>query len=366
MSRWILAGLLLMCVGCPDDTLIFSLPRIELRESGQASHVTLHIRSASGDDWSDVGYPDLRKDCPCDGRTVDVRVTATEPLRVVVLARTALDRVIGRADAELTTAAGLRVLQLLPVGCQDDDGDGFCVTPNGPGLPADCDDSDFDLSPLTTCVAKPTPDVPPPVEDVAEPDIEEVSEPVDPGAEPDTGPLNPGELGDPCGGGTDCLSGHCFPTRDGQRCTRECESGDDCSEGLACTEVQLPGADRICLATFLNLCRPCGGDLECPGFGQKGVCLSMGDAGSFCGGRCEDNECPAGFDCTPQTVLGSEQLHCTPSSGECTCSAYAMSQQNSTECHVTTDAGTCPGTRSCTAEGLSACSAPEPVDGDCP
>lgn len=191
MSRWIVCGLLLFCGGCPDDTLIFSLPRIELRESGQASYVTLHIRSASGETWSDVGYPDLRRDCPCDGRSIDVRVTSTQPLRVVVLARTALDHVIGRADAELTTEVGVTVLHLLPVGCQDDDGDGFCVTPNGPGLPADCDDKDFDLSPLTTCVAKPTGDGPLPVEDtVGDADIvhEDASDPADAGS------VDPGEL----------------------------------------------------------------------------------------------------------------------------------------------------------------------------
>ena len=91
----------------------------------------------------------------------------------------------------------------------------------------------------------------------------------------------------------------------------------------------------------------------------------MGELGSFCGGHCEDSDCPEGFACTLQTVAGSEQLYCTPSSGECMCLAYVKSQQSSTECHVTMDAVPCPGTRSHTGDGLSTSDAPEPVDGVC-
>ncbi|MEC9073181.1 MAG: putative metal-binding motif-containing protein, partial [Myxococcota bacterium] len=91
--------------------------------------------------------------------------------------------------------------------------------------------------------------------------------------------------------------------------------------------------------------------------------------GSFCATPCSlEGACPDGGICQP--VDGAEV--CVPEEGECTCSSRAILDGASTTCALENDFGSCGGTRTCEAEGLTACDAVEPsiescndLDDDC-
>jgi hypothetical protein len=64
-------------------------------------------------------------------------------------------------------------------------------------------------------------------------------------------------------------------------------------------------------------------------------------------------------------VGGGSAQQCVPSSGECGCNVYAIEDGATTLCYNETGEGHCDGSRFCTPEGLSACSALVPAEEIC-
>ncbi len=193
----------------------------------------------------------------------------------------------------------------------------------------------------------------------------------------------PGGDGCPCAADTDCERGLCAPFADGKRCTTPCGAG--CPAGMACAQLDKAGdAIHHCVPAHVDLCNPCTATADCASYGRDGeACVSYGGAGNFCGSACQgDADCPADYACEAATsVDGSVALQCvrkpdkggaTGVYGECPCSAAAIAAKLGTACYVAKDSARCPGTRGCTAGGLSACTAKAPaaetcdgVDNDC-
>ena len=183
-----------------------------------------------------------------------------------------------------------------------------------------------------------------------------------------------GEFGWPCTENSECLSGFCLPVTDGKACSKSCV--DACPAGFRCELVDLGGQDQtfVCISLSQNLCRPCKTKGDCAGLlsGSNARCIDYGGSlGSFCGSDCTgDLGCPDGYSCEllvdPSSGENFEQ--CLPLSGVCTCSETSIDEAAETNC------GTdfCPGTRTCTIDGLSECDAQESsveacdgVDNDC-
>jgi hypothetical protein len=132
---------------------------------------------------------------------------------------------------------------------------------------------------------------------------------------------------------------------------------------------------KVCLSLHPTLCRPCNSSFDCLRVdGMLGQCLSYGAAGSFCGAPCSaDKPCPGGYECKSATTIeGLVMDQCLPVSGECKCTQASVDLGLWTSCEVTSEAGTCPGKRSCESTGLSSCLGPVPqfescnkVDDDC-
>lgn len=180
---------------------------------------------------------------------------------------------------------------------------------------------------------------------------------------PDDVPIGPqaGETGWPCEENIDCFSGLCLPSAAGEVCAETCDAA--CPEGFTCSSLQLPGADPtfVCMDRQVHLCQPCQAHSDCQLFsGEAGArCVSLGAVeGSFCGLPCESaNDCPGGdggdFVCV--SILGEGQ--CLPASGACQCNAWGIQSAAATGCGEPP----CEGSRGCTQDGLSVCSAPEPL-----
>jgi hypothetical protein len=185
----------------------------------------------------------------------------------------------------------------------------------------------------------------------------------------------PTGFGCDCETPADCQSGYCINTAQGKKCTELCVTS--CPEGFLCQNVSAAGTDPvyICVAPYLELCKPCDGDGDCSDFaGSANRCVSYGAEGGFCGTPCTTGgACPEGYLCSDvQTVAGKDVEQCIPSGGVCECSAYFVQQGFSTACSLTTPEGTCKGRRACTAEGLGDCDAPvaaaetcDLIDNDC-
>ncbi len=182
----------------------------------------------------------------------------------------------------------------------------------------------------------------------------------------------PGEPGAPCEVPDDCYNGYCIPTHDGYICPPLCDDG--CPAGWSCKQIAAPDQDPIflCVPVTQNLCAPCGTDADCQSGGDPAArCIAQGPTtGSFCGIDCTDTSaCPADYTCVPLLGEGADgQSQCQPTSGDCSCSPYAISIGASTPCTY----GSCEGTRTCTEEGLSDCTAGNPIaelcdeqDNDC-
>jgi Notch 1 len=188
---------------------------------------------------------------------------------------------------------------------------------------------------------------------------------------------SPGPFGCPCEENGDCQSGYCGFHLGEQICAKECM--DQCEPGWNCKPVSAGGADDIyvCISKFPHLCLPCKDHNECRLVsGVMDVCVGYGESkGSFCGGACgEDADCPTGYACAEvETFDGNPVRQCSPDSGECACSETAIQSAFSTPCAITDAWGTCEGTRVCSSEGLTACSAMTPeaeacfnqIDDDC-
>ena len=181
-----------------------------------------------------------------------------------------------------------------------------------------------------------------------------------------------GCLGDPCADGDGCGSGWCVLHRGESVCTDEC---GDCPSGWTCRTVGAgtPGAIDLCLSDHPTLCLPCVTPSDCLSAGSlQDHCVTFGTEGNFCGGDC-DGGCPPGTSCaTVTTVDGFEVAQCVPDAGLCECPPYAMTEGLWTLCQVTNGWGVCPGKRTCTETGLTACEGPVPsmeacdgYDNDC-
>ncbi|MBM4353873.1 MAG: hypothetical protein FJ109_08765, partial [Deltaproteobacteria bacterium] len=185
----------------------------------------------------------------------------------------------------------------------------------------------------------------------------------------DLGP-QPGEAGYPCDKASDCLSDLCIQTPDGAQCTQTCES--ECPFGWQCVpySAALPDIVSICVPRFIALCRPCKLDSDCDpdGIGSDDRCLPHPGGGpSFCGASCEEpGDCPDGYECVDSASVGSPaDLQCVLVLGECACDQFAIEDLATTACFVENVLGKCDGTRSCTADGLSTCTAATPADEIC-
>ena len=174
-----------------------------------------------------------------------------------------------------------------------------------------------------------------------------------------------------CGQNSDCASGFCIPSRDGGSvCSSACT--DTCPTGFECSLVRLPDVEPtyLCVQRNLNLCRPCTADAQCQTgpLGSTGDrCVVLGDsAGSFCGQTCsEDKDCPTEYACKEAVTLeGAVPVRqCLPAGADatCECSGRATEENATTACND----GPCTGSRSCTADGLSACTAATPAPEAC-
>ena len=178
-----------------------------------------------------------------------------------------------------------------------------------------------------------------------------------------------GEAGAPCAQDADCDSNLCVDTANGKVCTISCASC--CPNGWQC-EYTASGPTFACVPYHIHSCEPCTTDAKCQSPNDPGgLCVSYGDAGSFCGGSCEyDADCAVGYLCQKSKAgIGSQ---CVKQNGLCVCSAFSVAQGLTTECAVSNTFGTCTAGRQCTASGLTACSAKTPsaevcngVDDDC-
>ena len=169
---------------------------------------------------------------------------------------------------------------------------------------------------------------------------------------------------------TDCFSGWCTQGPDGYECSSGCEEG--CPPGYSCE--QLAGESDlafVCAYVHSAYCSPCTDKADCIGLAAvllQTACVEPipGD-GSFCATPCEDSaECPAGASCV--TPDGEDATFCVPDDGMCACSSVATAAGADTPCvRADADFGSCAGVRTCTEDGLTACSAPTPggdLDGD--
>jgi len=124
----------------------------------------------------------------------------------------------------------------------------------------------------------------------------------------------------------------------------------------------------ICVSDFANLCRPCASTSDCKSpSGVEDVCVSYGQAGSFCGGNCLlDDDCPWGFSCEEaQTVDGILVKQCIAGAGECPCTGKSVALALWTPCELANEWGVCSGKRVCTPGGLSACDAASAAEEQC-
>ncbi|MCO4762159.1 MAG: putative metal-binding motif-containing protein [Myxococcales bacterium] len=178
----------------------------------------------------------------------------------------------------------------------------------------------------------------------------------------------------PCTKNDDCDTGYCVLGPKGSICTKTCL--DDCPGGFKCTQTG-EGTDLtyLCSPTTTTLCQPCKKDADCDHPGAKAgttSCLPRLDAqgstvGSFCGSPCGDGvKCPSGFACQVLNLDGGKTEQCVPTKATtCACNLWGSTKKSETTCSVYNDKGTCWGTRSCGASGLSTCSAATPATESC-
>ncbi len=190
----------------------------------------------------------------------------------------------------------------------------------------------------------------------------------------------PGGHGCACADDAACTWGVCIEGavagKSGKGCTTPCGSG--CEKGMACAALK-KGDETInhCVPAHVNLCDPCTKTDTCTSFGRAGsACVSYGGAGNFCGAACDgDAGCPTGYACEMATLAeGGASLQCVKkpaagggagSYGECSCSDSAKAKGLGTACYSESKGLRCPGSRSCGANGLSACSAKAPAAEAC-
>ena len=181
----------------------------------------------------------------------------------------------------------------------------------------------------------------------------------------------PGEgcFGDQCTGNDQCQSGWCVEHLGEGVCSEACQ--EECPDGWSCQQVAgtEPDVVYICVSDYANLCKPCGSSPECQSTGAEDVCVDYGDEGAFCGGGCNQGDCPWGFSCkSVQTVDGVELKQCVADAGVCPCTDKSVELGLWTPCSWENEFGLCAGKRVCTEQGLAACdasvAAPEECNGE--
>ncbi len=132
----------------------------------------------------------------------------------------------------------------------------------------------------------------------------------------------------------------------------------------------------------VSLCNPCGSSLQCDGEADVDArCVDYGDLGGFCGGKCATAaDCKEGYACSDvKSVEGDDVKQCVRKGtaagglGTCECSPWAAAKSLTTQCIAPATGGaSCPGSRRCSAAGLTACVAAassaeicDGVDNDC-
>ncbi len=166
--------------------------------------------------------------------------------------------------------------------------------------------------------------------------------------------------GCPCKTDGQCDSGFCQDDTGGKVCATTCT--DVCPAGYTCSAG---GAGKICKPAFGRLCEPCNQDADCAdGPGGTGACVAYKSGasliGNFCGGgKCDANTlCPGGYSCTTVvSVDGFPLAQCIRDDKQCGCDNRAQTMGLSTACSTANSDGVCGGKRTCSASGLSACSA---------
>jgi len=181
-------------------------------------------------------------------------------------------------------------------------------------------------------------------------------------------PPTAGEFGYPCNSNSECNSGWCVPSPNGNICTKTCI--EECPDGFACRQLSLGDPVFLCLPEFLHLCSPCEETSDCRLSEADGehYCLDLGAEGKFCGGDCSaTGECPCGYDCRQVPVGGGQiKSQCVPAAGNtCSCSPLAIQLQKKTTCVLTNEFGSCSGTRQCGPNGLSDCDSRVPEEETC-
>ena len=178
-----------------------------------------------------------------------------------------------------------------------------------------------------------------------------------------------------CQTNADCISGWCIEGTDGRICAPPCM--EECPMGWECAQVGGQDIQFICVPKLIELCRPCQSSLDCGVTGaadNSARCLSFGELGGYCGGKCSNTEiCPDGYECkSVVSVEGAESNQCVPVTLKCECTERFAMAEATTWCEVSNDLGTCKGTWKCLAEGMSECSAKAPevekcngIDDDC-
>jgi hypothetical protein len=167
----------------------------------------------------------------------------------------------------------------------------------------------------------------------------------------------PGASGCLCSADNDCNSGICAETPEGRRCGLLCGAG--CPTGTVCRTANTAGEPiSYCAPVGVRQCAPCASTADCTGpWGAPAVCASAGAAGSFCASVCQVSaDCPTGLQCVASVGLAVKV--CAPPDGlaTCTCSSWATTNGATTSCTVPEGTASCPGTRSCSASGLTECS----------
>ena len=186
----------------------------------------------------------------------------------------------------------------------------------------------------------------------------------------DTGTLClPGEgcFLDPCSENSDCQSGWCVLHMGQSVCTQACQ--EECPPGWSCKQVAGTDPDivYVCVSNVANLCKPCGSGTDCqtPN-GISDACIVVPEEGSFCGGSCDEGECPMGFACEQvETIDGVALAQCIPKNGICPCTETSVALGLWTPCEEENEFGKCPGKRVCTTEGLTSCDSLSPAPETC-
>ncbi|MBI5607974.1 MAG: hypothetical protein HY902_03745 [Deltaproteobacteria bacterium] len=189
----------------------------------------------------------------------------------------------------------------------------------------------------------------------------------------------PGSAGCVCAADGDCTAGVCLPTADGKQCAVFCTEGN-CQADHVCGAVEISATTGgpvtkygVCLPRWPTRCLPCQTDSVCSHAADKvAACIDLaggnGASGRFCADACKsDSDCPTSDACLPRSnAAGDVQQVCVPKDSKCSCSGLAIELGAATACARTAPGkGVCKGSLTCSASGLSDCSAPVPVAEAC-